>query len=150
MPIGEALGQVLVGRLGGKNRRRRVMRRDAGRVAARLHEIGLKLRGIDAAEFRVVRILRRRRHDLRPLLVEVDEALRDRVALDGVGAQQVRLGASLEHGAELPAEVEGVLHRDVHALAGLGAVRVAGVAGDEDARQAGAGLRPRGHRRTGR
>ena len=136
----EALGEVLVGRLGGQHRRRRVVRRDAGRVATRLHEVGLELGRIDAAEFRVVRILRRRRHDLRPFLVEVDEALGDRVALDGVGAQQFRLGTSLEHRSELPAEVEGVLHRDVHALAGLRAVRVAGIAGDEDARQAGCGL----------
>ena len=53
-------------------------------------------------------------------------------------------GSPVEHRGELPAEVERVLHRHVHALAGLGAVRVAGVAGDEDARQAGPGLL-RGH-----
>ena len=50
----EALGELLVGRLGGQHRRRRVVRRDAGRVATRLHEVRLKLRRIDAAEFRVV------------------------------------------------------------------------------------------------
>ena len=120
--------------------RRRVVRRDAGRVAPRHDEISLKLRGIDAAEFRVVRILRRRRHDLRPFLVKVDEALRDRVTLDGVGAKQVRFGAPFEDGGEFPTEVVRVLHRYVHALAGLGAVRVAGVAGNEHARQARSGL----------
>ena len=40
----EALGQRLVRRLGGEDGRRRVMGRDTGRVAARLHEISLKLR----------------------------------------------------------------------------------------------------------
>ena len=39
---------------------------------------------------------------------------------------------------ELPAEIEAVRHRDVHALPGLGAVGVAGVAGDEHPRHGGA------------
>ena len=52
MPIVKPLASAWCGRLGGQDRRRRVVRRDAGRVAARLHEIGLKLCGIDAAEFR--------------------------------------------------------------------------------------------------
>lgn len=34
--------------------------------------------------------------------------------------------------AELPNEVVGVLHADIHALAGLGGVCVDGVAGEED------------------
>ena len=55
--------------------------------------------------------------------------------LDGIGAQQLRPGTALEHRDELPAEIECVLHRHVHALPGLGAVRVASVAGDEHARQ---------------
>ena len=58
----------------------------------------------------------------------------------GVGVQQLRPGRAAQDGAELPPEVPGVGHRHVHALAGLGAVGVAGVAGDEHARQAGAGL----------
>ena len=136
----EALGKILVGRLGGQNRRRRVMRRDTRGVTTRLHEIGLKLGRVEAAEFRAVRIFRRRGHNFRPFLVEVDEALGNRVALDGVSAQQFRFGTSLEHRNQLPAEVEGVLHRNVHALTGLRAVRMAGVAGNEDARQAGVGL----------
>ena len=58
------------------------------------------------------------------------------MTLDGIAAKQIRFGAFFENRNELPAEVERVLHRNVHALAGLGAVRVAGVARDEDARQA--------------
>src|SRR6266481_9935540 len=50
----EALGKILVGRLGGQNRRRRVMRRYTRGVTTRLHEIGLKLLRIEAAEFRAV------------------------------------------------------------------------------------------------
>src|SRR5436190_1485198 len=97
-------------------------------------------RQIGAAELRPLRMLRRGSHDLRPLLVEVDEALSDGVALAVVGAQELRLRSPAEDGNELPAEVVRVLHGDVHALAGLGAVRVAGVPRDEDARQAGARL----------
>ncbi len=41
-----------------------------------------------------------------------------------------------EDGGELPAEIESVLHRDVHAPPRLRAVGMAGIAGDEDARQA--------------
>src|SRR4051812_15677289 len=37
------------------DRRRRVMRCDTGRVAARLHKVGLELCRIDAAEFRPLR-----------------------------------------------------------------------------------------------
>src|SRR5699024_4548468 len=48
--------------------------------------------------------------------------------------------AAAEHVPQLPCEVEAVLHRDVHALAGLGGVGVAGVPGDEHARGAGAAL----------
>ncbi len=57
------------------------------------------------------------------------------MALGGVGAQQFRPGTSVEHRGEFPAEVERVLHRHVHALAGFRAVRMTSVAGDEDARQ---------------
>ncbi len=59
------------------------------------------------------------------------------MTLDGVGAKQVRLGAPFEDRGEFPAEVVGVLHGYVHALAGFGAVRVARIAGNEHARQAG-------------
>ena len=137
---GEALGKPLVRRLGGQSGRWRVLRRHPGRVAARHDEIALQLRRVDTAGLRMRRVLRRRAHDLRPFLVEVDQALRDGVPLRRVGAQQFGLGTPLEHGGELPAEIVGVLHGHVHALAGLGAVRVAGVAGNEHARQAGPGL----------
>ena len=42
--------------------------------------------------------------------------------------------ASLQYRGELPAQIEGVLHGDVHPLTGFGRVRVAGVTGDEDPR----------------
>ncbi len=49
-------------------------------------------------------------------------------------AQQGSIRAALQNGGELPAEVERVLHRHVHALPGLGAVSVAGVAREEQVR----------------
>ena len=58
------------------------------------------------------------------------------VVLGVVGAQQFRPGAARENRGQFSPEVDGVLHRHVHALAGLGAVGVAGIACDEDARQA--------------
>ena len=48
----------------------------------------------------------------------------------------MRRAAPAQDGGELPSEIEGILHRDVHALARFRAVGVAGVAGDEDAGQA--------------
>ena len=51
--------------------------------------------------------------------------------------QQAGRAAPLQHRCQLPAQVKGVLHGDVHALPGFRAVGVAGIAGDEDARQAG-------------
>ena len=144
----EALGKGLVRRRGGKNGGRGIVCRDAGCITARLDEIGLKFCGVDTAPLRMRRILRRRRDDLRPFLVEVDETLGDRVAFGGVGTKQLRFGASLKNRGELPTEVERVLYGDVHSLAGLCAVRVTSVAGDEDAWEAKL-PDPQGRRRTG-
>ena len=77
---------------------------------------------------------------LRPPGVHGDEVFGDLLAFEGVGVEQRPWAASLQHGGELPSEVEGVLHGHVHALAGLGGVGVAGVPGDEDAWCAGADL----------
>ena len=54
-----------------------------------------------------------------------------------VGAQQVGVACSGEDCRQLPAQVEPILHRDVHALAGLGTVGVTGVSRDEDTRSIG-------------
>ena len=70
-------------------------------------------------------------HERGPLAVEVDELLRDRLTLARVGRQEGCRGQPGEDVPELPAEVEPVLHRHVHALPRLRAVRVAGVAGEE-------------------
>ena len=67
-------------------------------------------------------------------------SLGDGLPFLGVGVQQLRPGRPAQHGRQLPAEVPGVGHRHVHALAGLGAVGVAGVAGDEHPRQPGGHL----------
>ena len=48
----------------------------------------------------------------------------------------MRRAALAEDGGELPSEIKGVLHRDVHALARFRTVGVAGVAGNEHAGQA--------------
>ena len=50
--------------------------------------------------------------------------------------QEARRAPLPEDRRQLPAQVEAVLHGDVHALARFRAVRVAGVAGDEHAGQA--------------
>ncbi|TKW49647.1 hypothetical protein CTA1_11398 [Colletotrichum tanaceti] len=66
-------------------------------------------------------------------VVELDQVLGDAAALALVRAQDVALGDALDGQGDLPAEVVGVLHRDVHALAGLGGMGVDGVPGEEDA-----------------
>jgi hypothetical protein len=57
-----------------------------------------------------------RYRDLRPLLVEVDKPLGDRLTLGGIGAQRFRPGAAFKNAGELTAEIERFLHRDIHAL----------------------------------
>jgi hypothetical protein len=71
----------------------------------------------------------------RPLAVELDQLAAHVLALGAIAAQQPGCTLPPQHRGQLPAEVEAVLHREVHALAGLRAVRMAGVAGDEHARQ---------------
>ena len=115
----------------GDDHRRRVLGHKARGELGGAHVEVLELGG-------VLELLGLLRHQRRPLLVEVDEVLRDDLPLGRVGGEQALRAAALQHVAELPADVEAVLHGDVHALAGLGAVRVAGVAGDEHPRRAGA------------
>ena len=74
--------------------------------------------------------------DPRPFLVKVDQGLCDVLALVRIASQQVRCAASPKNRYELPAQIEAVPHRDIHSLAGLRAVGVAGVSGNEDPRMA--------------
>ena len=110
-------------------RTRLVLGHEARRELGRREVIGRKVLG-------VADLLGLASHEARPLLVEVDELLGHRAALGGVGRQKGCRGEPGHDRAELPAEVEAVLHRDVHPLPGLGAVRVARIAGEEDPRQA--------------
>ncbi len=75
-----------------------------------------------------------------PLAIEVDQLLGDSLTFRRVAMQEVRCAALTQNGSQLPAEIEAILHGNVHALARFRAVRVAGVAGDEHARQAFRGL----------
>ncbi len=77
-----------------------------------------------------------RRQQGGPFAIEVDQLLGDGLAFRRVGMQQARRAALPQHRGELPSEIEAVLHGNVHALARFRAVGVAGVAGDEHARQA--------------
>ena len=73
------------------------------------------------------------REEFGKFLVEVDEVVGDLGALVLVGAEGGAVEGALDYGADLPAQVVGVHHRHVHALAGFGGVCVGGVAEDEDA-----------------
>ena len=50
--------------------------------------------------------------------------------------QKVRCATLAQDRSQFPTKIEAILHRDIHALTGFRAVRVAGIAGDEHARQA--------------
>src|SRR5581483_12463222 len=102
----EALGKMLMTRLAGE-KRRSIMRGRARGVAAILDKIALGLLGIGALG---------RCEDRGPFAVEIDQLLRDRLALRRIGVEEKRRAAPAQHRGELPAEIEGVLHRDVHAL----------------------------------
>ena len=66
------------------------------------------------------------------LCVEGDQLLGDVLALGVVGGEDARLATALQDQGQLPGQVVCVLHADVHALARLGRVCVAGVAEEED------------------
>ena len=76
-------------------------------------------------------------------MIIVDQPLRRRAPLLRIAMKQIRRRPSGEHRHQLPAEVEGVAHRHIHPLPGLGAMRVTGIPGGEHARSA------RGRRITG-
>ena len=112
------------------------MRRRPGRVAPVPDEIALHPRRVGP------RPLRRASEasDRGQFAVEVDQLLGDRLAFRRIGVQQRGRAPPAQHRRELPSQIEGILHRDVHPLPGLRAVGVARVAGDEHARQPRRGL----------
>ena len=75
----------------------------------------------------------RRRHDPGPLVVGLHQALGLGQSLFGIAAQQAGIGPPLQNMHQFPAQVEGVLHRHVHALPGLGRMGVASIPRSEDA-----------------
>ena len=67
-------------------------------------------------------------------MVRLDQAPGLGPAFGRIAVQQAGVRPPLQHVRQFPAEVEGILHGDVHALTGLGAVGVAGITGRENAR----------------
>ena len=108
---------------------RRVLRHEPGRELGCREVVGREV-------FGVADLFGLSRHEARPLLVEVDELLGDRATLGGIRRQEGCRGEARHDRAELPSEVEAVLHRDVHPLPCLRAVGVACIAGEEDPREA--------------
>ena len=133
----EALGEMLIG-AGADEHGWAVPRRRARREATMLLEVALELRRIDSI-FAVRGPGTGTEHG-RELTVEIDQLLGDGVPLGRVRVQDLRAALATHHRGELPSQVERVAHRDVHALPRLGAVGVAGVAGDEHSRQADVGV----------
>ena len=81
-------------------------------------------------------ILRRSAEHLGELAIEVDQLLGDGLAFVRIGVQDLRRAPPAEDRRQLPSQIEAVLHGDVHALPCFRAVRMAGVAGNEHAREA--------------
>ncbi len=71
-----------------------------------------------------------------------DVAHADRPALDGVGIEQAVAAPAVEHGVELPGQIDRVADAGIHAEAAGRRHHVRGVAGDEDAAVAIASRRP--------
>lgn len=65
------------------------------------------------------------------LVVKVDQVQRNLSPLLLVALEERLLGEPAHRKVELPPNVPGIVHRRVHALRGLGRVRVAGVSGEE-------------------
>jgi hypothetical protein len=71
------------------------------------------------------------REESREAVVEVDQILSYTPTFGLVGFEDCAVGGAVDHGAEFPAEIVGVLHAYVHALAGFwtGDDQLVGVAG---------------------
>ena len=115
--------------------RRAVAHRNTCRVTAMLDKILLEFGGVGGIAVAIALA-----DDPRPFLVEGDQVAGDLLAFLGIASKQRRIAAAAQHRGEFPAQIETVTHRDVHALAGLRAVCVAGIARDEDPRMACSGL----------
>ena len=127
----QPLGQMLMRRLAGEDRRTVTGRRSRG-IAPVPDEIVLGSAGSNRLAFRGFCGCA---EHAGPLAIEVDQFLGDGLTFRRVGMQEARRAPLPQDRRQLPAEVEAVLHGDVHALARLRAVGVAGVAGDEHAGQ---------------
>ena len=112
-----------------------VVRAHAGREPRVALEVLLELSGVHACGGAAGTLLGAVAEHLGPLAVEVDQFLRHHLPLGRIGMQQPGCALLGQHGREFPSQVERVLHGKIHALPGLGAVGVAGIAGDEHAWQ---------------
>src|SRR5919204_1365671 len=145
---GAGARHVAVGTLGG---RRRAVAHDRRRAViaaaegdARDVEFGAPMRreifaGALARRGACGRVVLELRYRLK-VAERIGEALRvggvahgERLTLDFVSREQLWLGATLEDGGELPAEIRGVFHRGVVAEAAGRREEMRGVAADEDA-----------------
>ena len=129
LPDDESLCQMLVSVFTGQDRRA-VVRRSSRGIAAVLDEIALRLGRVGPAALAM-----RGGEHRGQFPIEVDQLLGNGPPFAGISVQQGRRAPLLQNGDELPSQIEGVLHGDVHPLPRLRTVGVAGIAGDEDARQ---------------
>ena len=133
----EARGQMLVRGLraddGGT-----VVRAHAGRKAPMLFEVLLEFLRVHAPGVACGTLLGPVAEHRGPFPVEVNQLLGHDLALGRIGMQQLRRALPAQDCGEFPSQVEGVLHGEVHALPGLGAVGVAGITGDEHVGKPGA------------
>ena len=125
----ESFSQMLVDAFAGQDRWA-VMRCGSRRIASVPDEIALGLGSVGPAAFFMCRGEQRS-----PFAIEVDQFLGNGPPFRGVSVQQRWRAPLAQNGSELPSQIVRVLHGDVHALPRLWTVGVAGIAGDEHARQ---------------
>src|SRR5215475_5072447 len=136
-PDHQAPGQVLMPGLGG-DERRLVFGSRTGGVMTVPYKISLHLGGIDA--FATRRRFQGRAEHAGPLAVEFDQLFGNGMSFRRVGVQDLRCAPTPQDGRQFPTAVESVLHGHVHSLSSFRAVCMARIAGNENARQATAGL----------
>ena len=122
----ESLSQLLVNAFAGQDRRT-VVGRGSRSIASAPDEIALGLGRVDC--FAMCR-----GEQSSPFTIEIDQFLGNGPSLRGVCMQQKGRAPLTEDRDQLPSEIEGVLHGDVHALSRLWTVGVAGISSDEHAR----------------
>ena len=117
---------MLIGVIADQHRRHILRHKACGKLRC-AHVVFAQLIGV----FKLFRLFG---HEARPFSIKFNQILCDDLTLRRVGRKQGFWAALGQYRAELPTQVKGILHGDVHALSCFGAVGVAGITANKHMR----------------